>query len=167
MGSERPPIEIRPTGPEDREFMERFTVERWGSPVVVAHGTVYRPEELPGFLALSEGKTAGLLTYRIEGGSCEIVTLNSTLARRGAGSALIEAVRDAARRNGCFRLWLITTNDNVDALRFYQKRGFELVRIHRNAVNRSRELKPEIPEVAENGIPIRDEIELEMWLKAR
>jgi hypothetical protein len=67
-----------------------------------------------------------------------------------------------ARRQGCARLWVITTNDNVDALRFYQRRGFCLVRVHRGAVDRSRAgLKPEIPAVGAYGIPLRDEIELE------
>ena len=75
---------------------------------------------------------------------------------------MIEAVRLLARRQGCTRLWVITTNDNVDALRFYQRRGFRLVRVHRGAVDRSRaRLKPEIPSVGAYGIPLRDEIELE------
>ena len=80
----------------------------------------------------------------------------------GAGTALIQAVAQLARRQGCTRLWVITTNDNVDALRFYQRRGFCLVRVHRGAVDRSRAcLKPEIPPVGAYGIPLRDEIELE------
>jgi hypothetical protein len=67
-----------------------------------------------------------------------------------------------ARRQGCARLWVITTNDNVDALRFYQRRGFCLVEVHRGAVDRSRvTLKPEIPAAGACGIPLRDEIELE------
>jgi hypothetical protein len=59
---------------------------------------------------------------------------------------------------------LITTNDNTAALRFWQKRGFKLLRVHRNAVEKSRKLKPEIPLTGNDGIPIRDEIELEMML---
>ena len=75
---------------------------------------------------------------------------------------MIEAVWLLARRQGCTRLWVITTNDNVDALRFYQRRGFRLVRVHRGAVDRSRaSLKPEIPPVGAYGIPLRDEIELD------
>jgi GNAT superfamily N-acetyltransferase len=77
---------------------------------------------------------------------------------------LIDAVRQEAQRAGCKRLWLITTNDNLTALRFYQRRGFVLVAVHRNAVELSRKLKPQIPLIGEHGIPIRDEIELEMPL---
>ncbi|MEW5718069.1 MAG: GNAT family N-acetyltransferase, partial [Chloroflexota bacterium] len=82
----------------------------------------------------------------------------------GIGSALIDAVKLRARQAGCKRLWLITTNDNLTALRFYQKRGFTLAALHRNALEESRKIKPEIPLVGEHGIPLRDEIELEMML---
>ena len=87
----------------------------------------------------------------------EVLTLHAAERGRGVGTALIEA---AAERLG--RLWLITTNDNVDALRFYQRRGFRLVALHRGAVDESRaRLKPEIPETGDHGIPLRDELELE------
>ena len=93
---------------------------------------------------------------------CEILTLHADEQWRGAGTALIEVAGQLARRQGCARLWVITTNDNVDALRFYQRRGFCLVEVHRGAVDRSRAaLKPEIPAAGAYGIPLRDEIELE------
>ena len=96
----------------------------------------------------------------------EIVSIDSTHPGRGVGTALIEAVKKEARRQGCRRLWLITTNDNLNALRFYQKRGFALVAVHRNAIEISRRLKPEIPLTGHDGIPLRDEIELETLLEA-
>ena len=82
-------------------------------------------------------------------------------ASGGVGTALLDAVRDAAVQAGCRRIWLITTNDNLRALGFYQKRGYRLVAVHRDALQRSRELKPSIPLVSPDGIPLRDEIELE------
>jgi GNAT superfamily N-acetyltransferase len=106
----------------------------------------------------------GLVTYNIVDDSCEIVTLNSTYPSSGIGTALVEAVRDIAIKSACKRLWLITTNDNLNALRFYQKRSFVLVAVHRNALELSRKLKPEIPMIGNHGIPLRDEIELEMML---
>jgi hypothetical protein len=39
-----------------------------------------------------------------------------------------------------------------------------LVAVHRNALDISRELKPEIPQLGIDGVPLRDEIELEMML---
>lgn len=118
----------------------------------------------PGSIGEAAAKVAGFVTYHIEGKDCELVTINSFRERIGVGSALIEAVKQAALAEGCKRLWLVTTNDNMRALRFYQKRGFELVAVHRNALAESRKLKPEIPLTGIDDIPLRDEIELEMPL---
>jgi hypothetical protein len=85
---------------------------------------------------------------------------------QGVGTALIEAVKVAAIEAGCRRLWLMTTNDNLHALGFYQRRGFRLVAVYPGAVDAARLLKPEIPLLGNDGIPIRDEIELEIALFA-
>jgi N-acetylglutamate synthase-like GNAT family acetyltransferase len=113
---------------------------------------------------MQEGTRVGLITYCIDAEQCEIVTLNSMVERIGVGSALVDAVTNAAASAQYRRVWLITTNDNVDALRFYQKRGFALAAIHRNAIEYSRRIKPEIPPLGMHGIPLRDEIELELLL---
>jgi GNAT superfamily N-acetyltransferase len=119
---------------------------------------------LPGFVAELDGATAGLLTYDIAGDSCEVVTIDAVETRRGVGSALLRAAGKAARSAGCRRLWLITTNDNVAALRFYLRNGMRLVAVHLDALERSRELKPSIPTHADDGTPLRDEWELELSL---
>lgn len=157
-------VTIRPLAAADRHWVENFVQERWGSPVVAAHGTTYRPSELPGFLALGDGEPVGLVTYSLEGDACEIVTLDSLAEGRGIGTALVEAAADAARAAGCRRLWLITTNDNLPAVRFYQKRGFRLVAVYPDAVAIARKLKPSIPLVGLERIPIRDELEFELKL---
>lgn len=144
--------------------MARHVAEQWGAEIVAAHGTLYHPVDLPGFVAELDGKAAGLVTFHIAGGACEIVTLDSLRPDQGIGTALIEAVKAAAGAAGCRRLWLITTNDNLHALGFYQKRGFRLVAVHAGAVDAARRLKPEIPLIGNDGIPIRDEIELEIVL---
>jgi ribosomal protein S18 acetylase RimI-like enzyme len=116
----------------------------------------------PAVVAEDSNGVLGVLTYVVDGDRCEILTLHASERRRGVGSALLQEVERIATESGCRRLWLVTTNDNVDALRFYQRRGFRIVAVHPGAVERSREtLKPEIPEVGEYGIPLRDEIELE------
>ena len=74
---------------------------------------------------------------------------------------LLEAAVNAARSSGCYRAWLITTNDNTPALRFYQKKGFRIAALHKDALEVSRKLKPEIPQHGVDGIAILDEIELE------
>lgn len=128
-------------------------------------GELVHSLDYPAFVAeAADRQLLGMLTY-VPGRDwrqCEILTLHAGEQWHGAGTALIEAAGQLARRQGCSRLWIITTNDNVDALRFYQRRGFCLVRVHRDAVDRSRaSLKPEIPTVGAYGIPLRDEIELE------
>ena len=154
---------VRPLGDGDHEWAVAKLRELWGDGVV-SRGRMHDPAELPGFLAEEDGQPAGLLTYRIDGGDCEVVTINAFPRGAGAGTALMEAVAAAARDAGCRRVWLITTNDNLRALRFYQRRGFRLSALHRDALARSRELKPSIPEIGLDGIPLRDELELELRL---
>ena len=94
----------------------------------------------------------------------EILSLDSLQEHKGIGTSLLNAAIEEARNRGLERIMLITTNDNLPALRFYQKRGFDLVRIHRNMVEQARKIKPEIPLIGMDGIPLKHEIELEMIL---
>jgi GNAT superfamily N-acetyltransferase len=159
------PTQIRSAGPGDRPALEPF-LERWHSLRVARRGAIEHPPEHPALLAEDEGgRLVGVLTYAIRGAECEVMTLHSDRRWSGVGSALLAEVERIARVAGCRRLWLITTNDNVDALRFYQRRGFRLAALRPGAVDDSRaQLKPEIPEVGEYGIPLRDELELEREL---
>ena len=137
---------------------------RHDSARVARLGELLEPLDHPALLAESFGEIVGMLTYVPDPGweQCEVLTVHATRQWQGVGTALIEAAERLAAEHGCARLWLITTNDNVDALRFYQRRGFQLAAVHRNAVDDSRSrLKPEIPVAGAYGIPIRDEIELE------
>jgi ribosomal protein S18 acetylase RimI-like enzyme len=131
---------------------------------MVGHGVVHFPAELPGFLALRDGEAVGLVTYQIVGDACEIVLIDSGIKHVGIGTALTQAVKTMAQQRGCTRLWLVTTNDNLGALRFYQRRGFVLVALRSNAMEAYRRLKPEIPPVGQHRIPLRDELELAMEL---
>lgn len=155
---------IYPITPHDRAWIRSILREHWGAVEVVSRGRIASADQLPGFIARKEGAAVGLITYRIEADQCEIITINSLIHGNGIGSALIDTVRQEAIASGCHRLWLITTNDNLPALGFYQKRGFRLAAIHRDAIKVSRELKPQIPLIGLDGIPIRDELELEMPL---
>jgi GNAT superfamily N-acetyltransferase len=131
---------------------------------MVSRGVLHAANELPGFIAIEGSIPVGILTYRFDAGACEIVSLDSLSDGREIGSSLLKSVEQAAKETGCDRIWLITTNDNLHALRFYQRRGYVLVVVYRNAIERSRQLKPQIPIVGSNGIPLRDEIELEKRL---
>ncbi len=157
-------ILIRPKTIEDTIWIEHYLEREWGSRMIVSRGLLHDATGIPAFIAEIDSKRIGLATYRFEDSHCELLTLNSDREKVGVGIALVEAVRAAASRKGCRRLWLVTTNDNLHALQFYQKRGFKLACLHRNAIHLSRKLKPSIPEVGLKGIPIRDEIELEIML---
>lgn len=157
-------FQIRPVDETDRSWVLQMLL-RQGGDFVISRGRTLLPADLPGFVAeASDGERLGLATYEITGLDCELVTLDAARRGIGVGTALLAAVRDAAIATGCRRLWLITTNDNLDALRFYQRRGMQLVGVHRRAVETSRRSKPQIPLVGDYGIPIRDELELEVDL---
>lgn len=157
-------ITIRAIEQKDEVLVSGLLDGLWGSHRVVSRGKIYDAAKLPGFLAYESGEVVGLLTLHIQGGQCEVITLDAFTVGRGIGSQLLqEAVREA-RSRGCHRLWLITTNNNLEALAFYQKRGLRMVAIHQDAVTEARKLKPQIPLVGSNGIPIRDEVEFEIEL---
>lgn len=157
-------FQIRPLNETDCAWATRLLEDRWGSAKIITRGKIHQADSLPGFIAIQQGKAAGLITYRIDRDECEIISLDSLEKRIGIGSALVNAVGSVAIAARCKRLWLITTNDNLAAVRFYQKRGFVIAAIHCNSIEQSRKLKPEIPRLGIDGIPIRDEIELELPL---
>ena len=137
----------------------------WGDDFVISRGRKLYPAQLEGFFARdASGKKLGLISFEIIGDQCEAVILEAFKKVAGIGTALLYRVRDTARARGCRRLWLITTNDNLDAIRFYQRRGMTIAAVHVNALEASRRMKPTIPLIGQHGIPLRDEIEFEMKL---
>ena len=158
-------IQLRRITEYDLPRLRQIWKKNWGDEFIVVRGVVYHPEHLEGFIAYNGPDCVGEITYAIADGDCEVVTLDSECEGQGLGTKLINAVVDEAQKQSCRRVFLITTNDNLNALGFYQKRGFELVKVHRGAVNESRKIKPGIPWIGMNNIPLRDEIELEILLK--
>jgi GNAT superfamily N-acetyltransferase len=125
---------------------------------------LWHPAELPGFAAFDGDECVGLVTYELDGPACEVVTIDALREGEGVGTALLKAVEDAAREAGCERVQLLTTNNNLRALAFYQKRGFRLVGLVPGAIDEERKLKPSISLVDAHGLPIRDELHLELRL---
>jgi ribosomal protein S18 acetylase RimI-like enzyme len=157
-------LKLRPLDPGDRDWVERLIIERWGDSLVTGRGGVWHPAELPGFAAFVDERCVGLVTYEIDGQACEIVTIDALEEGQGIGTALLDAVAGAARKARCARIQLLTTNNNLRALAFYQKRGFRLVGLVPGAIDEERSLKPAIPLVDAAGLPIRDELHLELQL---
>jgi ribosomal protein S18 acetylase RimI-like enzyme len=156
---------IRPITDEDRPAIVQLLTLSWGSPLVATRGKIVDASALPGLVCAGpEGEIRGFVALRPDGDAWEMMTLDTFVPGQGIGKALFLRAAETARAAGARLLWLVTTNDNVNALGFYQKLGMRITRVHPGAVSESRKLKPEIPRVADNGIPIRDEIELELML---
>ena len=160
----RQPLDISPISSSDRTWVVELISKSWGSNLIITRGKIYDAKNLPGFIAVKDDQRIGLLTYAIAEDQLEIISLVSLVEKIGVGIALIDTALEHAQNLGCHRIWVITTNDNLPALGFYQKRGFHLAALHRNALDNSRKLKTEIPLVGLGGIPVRDEIELEYIL---
>jgi GNAT superfamily N-acetyltransferase len=149
---------------EHYRWAEQLMTRHMGSARAVSRGVLFNVIEQRGLVAIVNNKPAALVTYHIADANCEIRSLHSERQDIGLGTALVNAVRAIAREAGCSRLWLITTNDNIHAIRWYQKRGFTIAAVHINALEHSRKLKPEIPLFGNEGLPLRDEFEFEISL---
>ena len=158
-------IHIRLLEEADRKWVSQLIKEEWSSSRIVTRGRSYNIEDLSGFIAVYKNEKVGLLTYNFENNECEIITLNSLIEKIGIATCLLWSLESFMQSKKVKRIWVITTNDNIDALRFYQMKGFQIKTIYVDAIKKSRVLKPEIPNLGFYDIEIRDEIELEKKLK--
>ncbi|HEY5171576.1 MAG TPA: GNAT family N-acetyltransferase [Acidimicrobiia bacterium] len=155
-------MQVRRAAPDDRAWITETVIGAFASTKVVSRGRIHDDASmLDGFVVESDGRRVGCALWHEVDGDAELVVIVTTYRGAGAGTALLDAVVEYARAHGWTRLWLITTNDNTDALRLYQRAGWEWVAWHRDAVSDARPLKPELPENGAHGIAIRHEIELE------
>jgi GNAT superfamily N-acetyltransferase len=150
---------------QDREQLSRF-LARHSADLVARRGELVDATVRPALGVLDPaGAVVAALTYDIVGDECEILTLHVEDQWAGTGTALVAAAARIAAGAGCRRLWVVTTNDNVDALRFYQRRGFHIAEVRPGAVDEARRtLKPQITPTGNYGIPLSDEIELDQPL---
>jgi ribosomal protein S18 acetylase RimI-like enzyme len=159
------PPTVRPTRSADRPWIREALESAWGGVAVVSRGRLTEDASLlPGLVAERDGRPAGYVLLRVEGDAAEVVALHSLQPGAGVGTALLDGARKEAARAGCRRVWLITTNDNLEAIGFYQRRGWDWVALHRDALEQSRALKPSIAATGAHGIPIRHELEFELRL---
>jgi ribosomal protein S18 acetylase RimI-like enzyme len=157
---------VRALEADERAAAAARLAEAWGSSQIVSRGRLHDAASAPALGCFESGQLVGLATFELAGGELQVLTLNAFEPGQGIGSLLLEALIDQARAAGCRRLWLVTSNDNLEALRFYQRRGLRLVAVHAGAIELARKLKPAIPRVGAHGIEIRDELELELRLDA-
>ncbi|MFJ8412938.1 GNAT family N-acetyltransferase [Bacillus paramycoides] len=157
-------VQIQKITPEMKEIIQDFMCENWGSSMMVSRGRAHQLEKLPSFIALKNDRIVGIITCEVIENMCEIVSLDSFEEGKGIGTKLVDCVLQIARENGCKKVWLITTNDNMNALRFYQKRNFMMTNLYIDAVKEARKIKKEIPFIGYDNIAISHEIQLEYIL---
>jgi GNAT superfamily N-acetyltransferase len=154
-------MEYRAVTPQNRSDINAFIEEHWYGTQMIVHGEAVDMTRLDGVAAYDGEVLTGLITYRIEAGECEIMSLDSDREGAGIGTALVDQVIRIAGERHCHLIKVTTTNDNIHAIRFYQRRGFDMARIYRNAVTEARRIKPSIPLTGYDGIPLKHEIEFE------
>ncbi|MCU0664655.1 MAG: GNAT family N-acetyltransferase [Myxococcota bacterium] len=137
---------------------------RWGMPVVTVD-RVFSPADVQGIVALDEaGAIVGLLTVYAEQAQAEIVSLDSFVESQGVGTALLEKAETALAVLGIDKVRLVTTNDNLRALRFFLRHGYRLLSVHLDAVAKMRMIKPSVGRTGKNGLPLLDMWELQKTL---
>lgn len=153
-------LNIEEINKENKGKVISFFKEHWGSSEMVISSGIYQCENLDGFIYEENDQIIGLVTYVIKRDEIEIISLDSIQEGKGIGTALIEKIENLAKQKQIKIVRLVTTNDNLNALRFYQKRGYRITSIIPNAVNEARKIKPSIPLIGTDGIPLNDELEL-------
>lgn len=149
----------------DREEVAEFIERYWHSRVVMSGGRSFHPHEESGLIERRENRIVGLLTFRIMEREMEILTLNSTLEGQGIGSSLMLEAIETARRAKALKIWLTTTNDNLRVIGFYQRLGFRMISVNLGVVDEARKVKPQIPKLGYRGVPIQDEILMELQVE--
>ncbi|WP_436895717.1 GNAT family N-acetyltransferase [Mammaliicoccus sciuri] len=149
----------------NKQVLIDLFIDNWGDDEMVVSSGTYQLSDLPGFVAYDETEIIGVITYIIRNDQIEIISLDSFRENVGIGSQLLKKLEKISDEKDITKISVITTNDNLNALKFYQKRGYNITKVIPNAVEKARKQKPSIPQFAENGIPIRDEIVLEKLIK--
>jgi len=159
-----PKISLSKIEDSDLDWVTQIWIKDWGDNFIISKGKKYYTQDVSGYIACINDTKVGLITYVIDNSTCEIISLNSFSENAGIGSQLLEKVVEHAKKELCNSIILVTSNDNLNALRFYQKREFRIKSIKTGVIDQYRKIKPSIPETGNWGIPIRDEIELEKVL---
>ena len=149
---------------ENRFPIDLYIEREWSGPLIVTLGHLYDSRRLPGYAAYIGDQLAGAILYRPQEDQIEIAVLFSLIENHGVGTALIKKIINHAAASGCSRIWLVTSNDNTHAIRFYQKFGFSLKEVHINSFDMIRRLKPGLPEHGIDNIPLNHEFEFELFI---
>ncbi|WP_274309961.1 GNAT family N-acetyltransferase [Solibacillus daqui] len=153
-------MSIKPITIHNRKRVHQFFKEHWGSTQMIISSGIYNCDQLDGYIYEKDEKILGLLTYVFHEDVLEVISLDSVIEGQGIGSKLMQEVELLAKHKGMLKITLLTTNDNINALKFYQKKGYRIVKVIPNAVAKACMIKPSIPLIGYEAIPLHDELEL-------
>lgn len=148
----------------DRTLVDEFIRQQWYTTTMMIRGKEVDMTQTEGFYVKEQEDIIGLITYLVSDDVLEVTSLNSLRENQGIGSKLVDAVIREAKDRKLKKILVVTTNDNINAIKFYQKRGFDMARLYHNALDISRKIKPEIPLIGDHSIPLRHEIEFELLI---
>jgi GNAT superfamily N-acetyltransferase len=155
-------MNVRPLTADDRDWVAELIGNAFGSVRMISNDHLIEDASLlDGFAAEIDGRPVGCALFNDVDGDVELVALVSTYRGAGVGTGLLESAVERGKREGWTRLWLVTSNDNIDAIRMYQRAGWDWTEFRRDSITKARALKPEIPEIGNHGIPVRHEIHFE------
>ena len=150
---------------DNRSIAAEYITKYWKTVNMVLHRKMTNVSLHEGVMAMQNGEPIGVCMYTVDGDQCEITLLDAGIHKgKGIGTELVECVKRTAREKGCRRLYLVTTNDNIEAILFYQRRGFDLVHVHYNEMDEVRKIKPMVPLTGSHGVPLKHDIEFSMEL---
>lgn len=152
-------IKIQPITKKNREIVNEILLKEWNSLFMIVRGKKISLNEIDGIIAYDGENIIGIITYLLYDDTLEIISLNSLYEGKGIGTLLIEEVKKKTREEGKSNIKVITTNDNINAIKFYQRRSFIISNVYINSIEKYRKIKPNIPQKGIFDIPIRDEIE--------
>jgi ribosomal protein S18 acetylase RimI-like enzyme len=158
-----PPVLTREaTAAEQDAALELFRRD-FGRTSIASFGEVIPLSETSTIVAEMQGDVSGALAWRPRENALQIVALATEpmWQRSGVGGHLVAEAEVVARRTGATRVVLATTNDNLPALYFYQRRGYRITDVVRDAWRDHAELTIG---VGFASIPVLDELRLEKTL---
>jgi len=162
-GGEAVECQVRPATEEHYPRLEQLALRLWGETLVECFGRAYDVLKLPAFVAQAGEEVAGFLSHSVEDDRMNLVMLNVVPEHQGRGlaKALLGAAVAESQKLGLTSLEVATSNDDLPALDFYQRAGFVITEVvpgllveHHGGV-----------EEGFAGIPVRDEIRLELLVR--
>lgn len=158
-------MEVKILGKSDLALAVKLVDELWGDTKMVLRGQLIDVNDADGAVVVYDSAAiVGLLSYIILEGKFEILTFNSLVEHKGVGRMLMDVALQIAKEHHYKEVWVLTTNDNTRALKFYQRYGFSLVQVNFGALDVSRKLKPQIPLYGADNIRLEHEFILKMDL---